>query len=147
MRFATLKAENEECCSSHSCPCSKGRQQAFELYEKSLALNKKMSVNFEAERKVLAAFREGLKKVRAALHFGYLFFQAIFLRALTYTKHIPFQFQNVLLCAQMIDSREANLKALSEQLGKRSEALTAEQMAALREANSRAESEFQLRLG
>ncbi len=80
MRFSTMKAENDECCSSHACPCSKGRQQAFELYEKSLALNQKMSVNFEAEREVLAAFRKGLKK--------------------------------------MIDDREANLKALSEQLSK-----------------------------
>ena len=92
MRFATLKAENEECCSSHSCPCSKGRQQAFELYEKSLALNKKMSVNFEAERKVLAAFREGLKKVCASLPFVCLLRQAMITRALTYTKHNLFLF-------------------------------------------------------
>ncbi len=63
MRFARLKQEEDQCCSAHNCPCSKGRQQAFELYEKSLELNSKMSVNFEAERKVLAAFREGLKKM------------------------------------------------------------------------------------
>jgi len=63
LRFSTMHAKEEECCSSHNCPCSKGRQQAFELYEKALALNAKMSVNFEAERKVLAAFRKGLKKM------------------------------------------------------------------------------------
>ena len=34
-----------------------------ELYEKALALNAKMSINFEKERKVLAAFRKGLKKM------------------------------------------------------------------------------------
>ena len=80
MRFSEMKAKEDECCSSHNCPCSKGRQQAMELYEKSLELNQKMSVNFEAEREVLAKFRKGLKK--------------------------------------MIDSREANLAALSEQLSK-----------------------------
>jgi len=63
LRFSTMHAKEDECCSSHNCPCSKGRQQAFELYEKALALNAKMSVNFEAERKVLAAFRKGLKKM------------------------------------------------------------------------------------
>ena len=63
MRFARLKQKEDQCCSAHNCPCSKGRQQAFELYEKSLELNSKMSVNFEAERKVLAAFRKGLKKM------------------------------------------------------------------------------------
>ena len=63
LRFSTMHTKEEECCSSHNCPCSKGRQQAFELYEKALALNAKMSINFEAERKVLAAFRKGLKKM------------------------------------------------------------------------------------
>jgi hypothetical protein len=63
LRFSTLHAKEDECCSSHNCPCSKGRQQAFELYEKALALNAKMSINFEKERKVLAAFRKGLKKM------------------------------------------------------------------------------------
>jgi hypothetical protein len=63
MRFAKLSAKEDECCSSHNCPCSKARQEAFELYEKSLELNAKMSVNFEAERNVLAAFRKGLKKM------------------------------------------------------------------------------------
>merc|ERR1719353_921254 len=61
MRFASLKTQEDECCSSHSCPCSAARQEAFELYEKALELNAKMSVNFEAERKVLAAFRSGLR--------------------------------------------------------------------------------------
>jgi hypothetical protein len=78
MRFASLKAQEDECCSSHNCPCSAARKEAFELYEKSLELNAKMSVNFEAERKVLAAFRSGLRK--------------------------------------MIESREANLAALTSQL-------------------------------
>ena len=63
MRFSKLSAKEDECCSSHNCPCSKARQEAFELYEKSLELNAKMSINFEAERKVLAAFRKGLKKM------------------------------------------------------------------------------------
>ena len=63
LRFRAAQAEEEQCCSSHNCPCQKGRLQAFELYDAALALNKKMSTNFEAERKVLAAFREGLKKM------------------------------------------------------------------------------------
>jgi hypothetical protein len=87
MRFASLKTQEDECCSSHSCPCSAARQEAFELYEKALELNAKMSVNFEAERKVLAAFRSGLRT--------------------------------------MIESREANLAALTSQLNALAAAMNA----------------------
>lgn len=61
MTVAQLKHKSVNVDPCQNPHCEKIREEAFELYAVSLKLNAQMFENFELERRVLRAFREGLK--------------------------------------------------------------------------------------